>query len=254
MMHEVQQGPYRGLHFPQLPASLGFRHVFAGRSADESGNLALSGERDLEAALQTRDAWSDYLQVDPLDWVVGGQMHTAHVAVVGGNQKGRGARDPQTTLPETDGLLTTTPGLPLYVAVADCSAVLLHAPGILAVVHGGWRGLVGGILDVTVELMQELGAELTDIHAGIAPCIAAESYEVGPEVGDHAPDVARFRGRDDRWQVDIGCWARADLLQLGVPRNRIFLAGIDTGWDERCFSHRRQGVGAGRNGLIAVLD
>lgn len=253
MMLEVQQGPYRGLHFPGLPASLGFRHVFGGRAEDDLGNLALSGERDREAALAARDAWSERLQVNPADWVVGGQMHTAKVAVVGEDERGRGARAPETTLPETDGLLTTTPGLPLYVAVADCSAVLLHAPGMLAVVHGGWRGLAAGILDVALGEMAKLGADFMDIHAGIAPCIAAESYEVGPEVGDQAPDIARFRGRDDRWQVDIGCWARACLLEVGVPRQQTYLAGIDTGTDLRCFSHRRQGVGAGRNGLLAVL-
>lgn len=254
MMEEVSAGPYRGFRFPQFGRGCGFRHVFGGRAEGDQGNLALSGGRDREAALAARAAWSDYLDVPASDWVVGGQVHTSHVAEVGEAQRGQGAMVPETTLPETDGLLTLTPGLPLYVAVADCSAVLLHAPGMLAVVHGGWRGLAGGILTRALESMVDFGARLDQVQAGIAPCIAAESYEVGPEVGDFAPEVARFRGREDRWQVDIGCWARAELLKAGVPRQQVFLAGIDTGIDPRCFSHRRQGEGAGRNGLIAVLD
>jgi len=254
MMEALEQEGYCGFRFPAFPEGGEFRHVFAGRGQDEGGNLALSGGRDREAALHARAVWSRHLAVEPQDWVVGGQVHTPHVAIVGEAERGRGALAPEDTLPETDGLLTTCPGLPLYVAVADCSAVLLHAPGMLAVVHGGWRGLQAGILQNAVTKMQGLGATSDTVVAGIAPCIAGVSYEVGPEVGEHAPEVARYRGRGDRWQVDISLWARAALLEAGLQPQRIQVAGIDTGQDLRCFSHRRQGVGAGRNGLIAVLN
>ena len=167
--------------------------------------------------------------------------------------RGRGALEPENVIPECDGLVTTTKGLPLYVAVADCSAVLLHAPGILGVIHGGWRGLAGNILGVALRRMISKGAALSTIRAGIAPCMAGASYEVGPEVGDACPDVARYRGAGDRWQMDIALWAQESLIQNGVEPASIFLSGIDTGSDETCFSHRRQGPGAGRNGLIAVL-
>jgi len=231
----------------------GLAHVFAGRNESGLGNLAFSGGRDRPSAQAARCAWSEMLGVAPKDWVVGGQVHTSNVALVNDTHRGRGAREPESVIPECDGLVTTTSGLPLYVAVADCSAVLLHAPGILGVIHGGWRGLANGILGVALERMASLGATASSIRAGIAPCIAGASYEVGPEVGDTCPDVARYRGTDDRWQVDIALWAQQSLIQNGVEPASIFLSGIDTGSDESCFSHRRQGPGAGRNGLIAVL-
>lgn len=244
---------YRGYQFEEFLAVEGLSHVFGGRSSTDLGNLAFSGGRDRVAAQKVRKAWSEFLHVPSEDWVVGGQVHTSNVELVDDSHRGRGALEPESVLPQCDGLITTTKGLPLYVAVADCSAVLMHAPGVLAVVHGGWRGLANGILDLAVQRFQELGVTPAEIQAGIAPCIAAASYEVGPEVGEASPDAARYRGKEDRWQVDIALWAQDVLLQNGVEPASIVLSGIDTGSNESCFSHRRQGPGAGRNGLIAVL-
>lgn len=244
---------YRGFQFEEFLAVDGLRHVFGGRSSNDLGNLAYSGGRDRVAAQKARQAWSEHLHVSSEDWVVGGQVHTHNVELVDASHRGRGALAPEHVLPECDGLITTTPQLPLYVAVADCSAVLLYAPGVLGVVHGGWRGLANDILGVAIKRFAALGVKAQDIRAGIAPCIAAASYEVGPEVGQACPDVARYPGKGDRWQVDIALWAQESLLQNGVEPASIVLSGIDTGSDESCFSHRRQGPGAGRNGLIAVL-
>lgn len=252
-MQSCSAGAYRGYQFAEFKEVDGLAHVFGGRNELDRGNLAFSGGRDLLAAREARRAWSKYLQVPAEDWVVGGQVHTHNVASVDATHRGRGALSPEHVVSACDGLITTTPGLPLYVAVADCSAVLLHAPGVLAVVHGGWRGLAKGILGVAVNRFAALGVPPSQIRAGIAPCIAATSYEVGPEVGDACPESARYSGVGDRWQVDIALWAQASLIQNGVEPASIVLSGIDTGSDESCFSHRRQGPGAGRNGLIAVL-
>ena len=252
-MQLVEFQNLRGFCFSKYANGAQLRHVFGARNEDDAGNLALSGGRDGSAARRARATWSRYLHVAAEDWVVGGQTHSNHVQVVGEAQRGRGALAPTDVLPETDGLFTLCRGLPLYVAVADCSAVLLHAPGALAVVHGGWRGLAAGIMTTAVARFLEVGIAAADIHAGIAPCIATASYEVGPEVAKSCPTVAKYRGQKDRWHVDIAQWAGADLLAAGIKAANLSIAGLDTGSDSRLFSHRRQGEGAGRNGLIAVL-
>jgi len=253
IVQQVEFQNLRGFCFPSFTNLADLRHIFGARSDHDSGNLSLSGGRDLVAALSARATWSRYLEVAAEDWVVGGQTHSSHVRVVVEAQRGRGAMAPTDVLPETDGLFTLCRGLPLYVAAADCSAVLLHAPGALAVVHGGWRGLAAGIMTTAVARFLEVGIAAADIHAGIAPCIAAASYEVGPEVAKSCPAAAKYRGREDRWHVDIAQWAGADLIQAGVKAANLSIAGLDSGSDPRLFSHRRQGDGAGRNGLIAVL-
>lgn len=256
MKQIVQKVEFQGLvgfRFENFAKPSAMRHVFGGRNPADAGNLALSGGRDRKAALANRTTWSAYLEVPAEQWVVGGQTHSCTVQVVGEAQRSRGARAAEDVLPNTDGLFTTCRDLPLYVAVADCSAVLLHAPGALAVVHGGWRGLAKGIMQVAVERFLEHGYQAADVQAGILPCIAAASYEVGPEVAQTCPESAKYRGREDRWHVDIANWAAADLLQAGIQQDHLLMSGMDTGSDPQLFSHRRQGVGAGRNGLIAVL-
>ncbi|MDE0585818.1 MAG: polyphenol oxidase family protein [Planctomycetota bacterium] len=229
-------------------------HVFGARNSSDQGNFAFSGGRDITAATAVRKSWCEYLVANPERLVVGGQTHTNNVVVVDDQLKGRGALSPSTVIPACDGLITTTPGLPLYVAVADCSAVLLSAPGIIAVVHGGWRGLQSNIMRVAIDKMVDLKADRQQICAGIAPCISAVSYEVGPEVAADCPTTAKYQGQDDRWQVDISKWANQQLLEAGLSSANIEVSGVDSGSDNRIFSHRRQGVTAGRNGLLAVLD
>ncbi len=247
----------QGFRCPQHFDTLGIRHVFGGRNPTDQGNLALSGGRDRAKALACRKVWLQSLGCHHEELVVGSQVHGNHVAIVSEKDRGRGALSPETVIPESDGLFTMTSGLPLYIAVADCGGVLLGAKqadrSAIAVVHAGWRGLVAGILPEAMHHFADAGFSPSNMRAWIAPAITIPSYEVGPEVGEHAPACARERGREDRWQVDIGLWAEESLRQLGIDPPRILRAGLDTGSDERLFSHRRQGVGAGRNGLFAVL-
>jgi hypothetical protein len=124
----------------------------------------------------------------------------------------------------------------------------------IAVVHGGWRGLQTNILRIAIGKMVALKADPQQICAGIAPCISAVSYEVGSEVAADCPTIAKYQGRGDRWQVDITKWAKHQLLDAGLSAANIEVSGIDSGSDNRIFSHRRQGAAAGRNGLLAVLS
>lgn len=256
-VEERRAGGLQGFACPGFGEAAGLRHVFGARAADGTGNLALSGDRDRERACAARAAWIRDLGGEATRLVVGGQVHGTTVATVGKAEAGRGATDPDTVLPATDGLFTTTRGLPLYVAGADCGTVLLSAGrgdhAALAVVHAGWRGLAGGILEMALARFAAAGHDAASIEAWVAPCIHAQSYEVGPEVADQAPEGVKHPGQGDRWQLDVEGWCAHELAAGGLRPEAIRVSGLDTGSDERLFSHRRQGEGAGRNGLIALL-
>jgi YfiH family protein len=86
---------------------------------------------------------------------------------------------------EADAIVTTTPGVPIAVRVADCApvALLAEADGVVGVVHAGWRGIVAGVVPAALDVMRSLGA--TRIRAVLGPCIHAECYEfTGPELDD----------------------------------------------------------------------
>lgn len=103
------------------------------------------------------------------DWAMVHQVHGTGVVVA--DRVGR--------LGDGDALVTTTPGLPIAVRVADCAPIVLLADGVVGVVHAGWRGILAGVIPSALRVMRELGAE--ELRAVLGPCIHAECYEFGVE-------------------------------------------------------------------------
>jgi polyphenol oxidase len=88
--------------------------------------------------------------------------------------------------PRADAMVTATPGVALGILTADCVPVLLAdlQAKVIGAAHAGWKGAISGVVDATVAAMVALGARPERIVAGIGPCIAQRSYEVGPEFPD----------------------------------------------------------------------
>ncbi|MBW3630372.1 MAG: polyphenol oxidase family protein [Gemmatimonadetes bacterium] len=84
-----------------------------------------------------------------------------------------------------DGHLTAAPGLLLTASVADCVpvSVIDAETRAVAVVHAGWRGVVGQIMEGAIGMLLAEGARTAAsiwVHCG--PAICGDCYEVGPEV------------------------------------------------------------------------
>ncbi len=100
---------------------------------------------------------------------------------------------------EGDYLVTNVPGIGIGVATADCMPLVLVDPvkKAVGVVHAGWRGLVAGVVEKTVERMQfEYGSRLGDINFLIGPSAQKCCYEVGKDFFDQAcavrPSIEKF--------------------------------------------------------------
>lgn len=85
--------------------------------------------------------------------------------------------------PRADAIVTGTPGLAVGVLAADCAPILFADPTarVVAAAHAGWKGALAGILEATVDAMQQLGARRERIRAALGPCIGPSAYEIGPE-------------------------------------------------------------------------
>ncbi len=158
---------------------------------------------------------------------------------------------------EGDALISTTPGLVIYVRVADCTPVLLAGPRGVAAVHAGWRGTVQGVLPAAVErLLAASGQSIADLRASVGPSIGPCCYEVGPEVVDglaqHAPPEVFLhpRGAGRQPTVDVAAVNLHLLRKLGITAER--LPGC-TRCDPRFHSWRRDGVTAGRQAAAIGL-
>jgi len=144
--------------------------------------------------------------------------------------------------PEADGQVTRADDVAATVLVADCLPVAIAAPGGVAMVHAGWRGLAAGILRRGVAALGD-GPKAAAIGPGIGVCC----YEVGDEVrAAFADHPGARRGRN----LDLKLAARQQLRAAGVAE--IEDCDLCTACDpERFFSHRRDGDDTGRQAGIA---
>lgn len=190
---------------------------------------------------ENRHRLSAALDVDPNNVLIGRQVHQAHVRRHDGPTEPPAYAEPAPGLPEADGHATDRPGLAPLVFVADCLPVALAGERGVAMIHCGWRGMAGGIVERGVE---EVGATAAAIGPSIGPCC----YEVGEEVLDAfaglGPGIAAGR------MLDLREVARRLLAEAGVEA--VEISELCTSCNpELFFSHRRDGGRTGRQaGLV----
>ena len=193
-----------------------------------------------------------------LDHVVAGkQVHETNIEQVRREDRGRGARDYESALDNTDAMVTNEPGVCLMVLAADCVPVLLYDPVTLAIAaaHAGWRGTVARIAERTVDAMRQIyGTNPTNLIAAIGPSIGPEDYEVGPEVvaqvrqtfpdtwGQQVRSLSNGKGLFDLWTAN-----RLQLETAGIPATQIEISGISIYQaTDHFYSERREGRPTGR--------
>ena len=151
------------------------------------------------------------------------------------------------TTPEADSAWTDETGLGLAIQTADCVPVAIADDGgnRIGLAHGGWRGLVGGVVERLVEAMGP-GAPLV---AWIGPAIGQNAYEVGADVHDAvvaafgtslAGEVLRPGTRIRKWHLDLFALAERRLAAAGVQR--VYGERLCTFSERRFYSYRRDGT------------
>ncbi len=143
-----------------------------------------------------------------------------------------------------DGHATGARGLLLTVTVADCIPVYLAVPEkqVVALLHAGWRGVAGRILERGVEVVKRAAfARAADIvmHCGVGICGAC--YEVGSEV------LSQFTGRPETGagHVDLRSVLAKQGRALGLGHTTVspWCSAHDR---TQFFSHRASGGRDGR--------
>jgi len=146
------------------------------------------------------------------------------------------------TVEEADGQVVTDRRHAALVLTADCLPIALVAADGVAMLHGGWRGLAGGIVAEGVRALAAAGPVAAALGPGARGCC----YEVGEEVhARFAAHDARRGARNLALEVVAGDQLRAAGVQA------VHDTAICTVCDERFFSFRREGAAAGRQGGLA---
>lgn len=155
-----------------------------------------------------------------------------------------------------DALITDKPGLLIGVTVADCAPILIYDPAhkVVAAIHAGWRGTVGGIVTKTLAQMQkQFGTDAGQCYAYVGTCIDECAFEVGPEVAEQF-DTAfkRADAGSDKSFVDLKAANAHLLLTAGVPASQLDVSPFSTVLhNDTYFSYRAEQGQTGR--LLAVI-
>lgn len=195
-----------------------------------------SDQHEIVKINRTRVA--EAMQVDPSHLVSVYQVHSPDVVAVEGPINGQ--------MPPADAMVTKTPGLALGILTADCQPVLFadKEAGVIGAAHAGWKGALDGVLEATMDVMEQQGATRGNITAVIGPSISQRAYEVGPDFFemflDHDRENARFfaNGEGDRMLFDLPGYGLHRLRDYGVGTAE-WTRHCTYSDPERFFSYRR---------------
>ena len=133
-----------------------------------------------------------------------------------------------------DGHLTLAAGVACAVSVADCVPVFIaHPGGAVALLHAGWRGTAGRIVQKGIARLVDLGLAAVDLKVHFGPAICGRCYQVGPDVFEQLTGWQTVRHRN----VDLRALLAEQATAMGV--RQLSASPHCTRCDnDRFFSHR----------------
>lgn len=151
-----------------------------------------------------------------------------------------------------DAAITRHRGFPLAIMTADCLPIVLcnRSGTEIAAIHAGWRGLVNGIVENTLDKMHSHPKTLL---AWIGPAICQTCYEVGDEmqqayVSRYPFTASTFLNKDSHRHANLPKMAELILQSLGVMA--VFQSGACTfELENEFYSYRREA----QTGRMATL-
>jgi YfiH family protein len=167
---------------------------------------------------------------------------------------------------DADALVTDRPGVAAAIATADCVPLLVAAPDarVVAAVHAGWRGTLGGVgLAALAVLRERYGVAADDVLVALGPAIGGCCFEIEREIAARFADrfgdavwKAWQDGRPGKGLLDLRRVNQISLEQAGVAAAAIQHVGPCTSCGGGPYaSYRAQGPGSARQlSWIGIVD
>ena len=219
------------------------------------------GRNDLpENVVKNHEIIANAIGFNPENIVASKQTHTTNVKIVSKKDCGKGIYR-ERDYDDVDGMITNEKGIVLATYFADCVPLYMvdTKNKAIGLSHSGWRGTVGKIGKVTLDLMKETyRTNPKDVIACIGPSICRDCYEVSEDVATEFE--AAFKGREKdilinkgngKYQLDLWECNYIIFKECGVYEENIHMPDICTCHNmEMMFSHRAT---QGRRGNLAAF-
>lgn len=240
------------VHLTEVDPGTGALCGNVGLHVGDQESLVRDRRRALAVTLGREIVWMDQTHSTRVDLIVRGE--SAPTLAASGEALARPATGEWGPV-DADGIIVDArdwQGAPaLAVQTADCLPVVFSAASgqIVAAVHAGRRGLLGGILEETARRIRSLDAG--PIDALIGPAICGRCYEVPADMADESEVLMPGIRSVTSWGTPALDLPRAAASSLAAR-------GVRVAIDERCtledadlFSYRADSS-CGRQALIIV--
>ena len=209
-------------------------------------NLSHTVGDDFNAVQQNRECLAEELQLPHQpNWLE--QVHGTRAILCGA----------QETYPKADAYYTNQPKQVCAVLTADCLPILVcdQQGQEVAAIHAGWKGILAGIIDSTIN---SLKSKPKNLLVWFGPAIGPKHFEVDDEfrlafMAKDPQNSANFRQiSTTKWLADIYGLARNNLAKCGI--SQIYGGDLCTVEDrQRFYSYRRDNK-TGRMASLIWID
>jgi copper oxidase (laccase) domain-containing protein len=154
-----------------------------------------------------------------------------------------------------DALFTSTPGVGLFLPVADCVATVIYDPvkRNLALLHLGRHATLANLLPKTLELFAWKGSDPSDLIIWMSPSAQRATYKLDYFDRKDDPDWQPFCDiKSDGIYIDMQGYNRQRFLDGGVKSENIHTSPVNTMTSDDYFSHAA-GDTHGRMAVLAMM-
>lgn len=141
---------------------------------------------------------------------------------------------------DADALYTETPGVGLFLCVADCVATVVYDPTMraLALVHLGRHSSSAKLMTKLIDFMIQKGSVASDLIVWMSPSIAKDDYVMEYFDSLDDPDWKDFaEQREDGVHLDMAAFNAALAMKSGVTSENIHTSATSTAQNPLYFSH-----------------
>lgn len=143
---------------------------------------------------------------------------------------------------DADSIITERDDIVLGILTADCAPVIILGKKKYGIIHAGWKGLLDGIIENTVEFMISNGEKIDNISVFVGPHLKKYSFEVQKDFIDNLKEKTANFNRyilefNSKTFFDFSKLIESKISQLNIPRYEISDKDTFSNSNEY-FSHR----------------
>jgi len=192
-------------------------NINSGISTKQDGNMLVS--IDSKIFIEGKKNREKFFQKNNIEnYVVAGLVHGTDVKRVDLN-------DNRKILWNTDGFITRDKNLFLCLTGADCFPVYFfdEEKEIIGLAHGGWRGIVNGIVEkMILKMTKEFNCEIKNINVVLGPGIRSCHFEIKKDIINQFKKYKNFViNKDNKIFVDLLGIINSQLLKIKLLEKNI---------------------------------